>query len=54
MTQLEQKQQEYIELLRNQIVQLSAMSKIELGDDVIVEALKLQSEIEQLKNNTTC
>jgi hypothetical protein len=42
MTKLEQKQQEYIDLLRNQVIDLSMMSKIELGDDVILEALKLQ------------
>jgi len=48
MTKLEQKQQEYINLLRNQVVDLSMMSKIELGDDVILEALKLQSQIEEL------
>ena len=49
MTKLEQKQQEYIDLLRNQVIDLSMMSKIELGDDVILEALKLQSQIEDLK-----
>jgi predicted HAD superfamily Cof-like phosphohydrolase len=49
MTKLEQKQQEYISLLRNQVIDLSMMSKIELGDDVILEALKLQSQIEELQ-----
>ena len=49
MTKLEQKQQEYIDLLRNQVIDLSMMSKIELGDDVIIEALKLQSQIEDIK-----
>jgi predicted HAD superfamily Cof-like phosphohydrolase len=49
MTKLEQKQQEYIDLLRNQVIDLSMMSKIELGDDVLLEALKLQSQIEDLK-----
>jgi len=48
MTKLEQKQQEYINLLRNQVIDISMMSKIELGDDVILEALKLQSQIEEL------
>ena len=48
MTKLEQKQQEYIDLLRNQVIDLSMMSKIELGDDVILKALKLQSQIEEL------
>jgi predicted HAD superfamily Cof-like phosphohydrolase len=51
MTKLEQKQQEYINLLRNQVVDLSMMSKIELGDDVILEALKLQSEIKELTSS---
>jgi len=51
MTKLEQKQQEYINLLRNQVIDLSMMSKIELGDDVIIEALKLQSEIEELTSS---
>jgi len=49
MTKLEQKQQEYINLLRSQVIDLSMMSKIELGDDVILEALKLQSQIEELQ-----
>ena len=49
MTKLEQKQQEYINLLRNQVIDLSMMSKIELGDDVMLEALKLQSQIEDLQ-----
>jgi hypothetical protein len=49
MTKLEQKQQEYIDLLRNQVIDLSMMSKIELGDDVIKESLKLQSQIKDLK-----
>ena len=51
MTKLEQKQQEYIDLLRNQVIDLSMMSKIELGDDVLLEALKLQSQIENLKSS---
>jgi predicted HAD superfamily Cof-like phosphohydrolase len=51
MTQLEQKQEEYIELLRNQLVDVCMMSKIELGDDVIKESLKLQSQIEKLKDS---
>tara|TARA_R110000868_G_scaffold377722_2_gene643082 strand:- start:164 stop:325 length:162 start_codon:yes stop_codon:yes gene_type:complete len=49
MTQLEQKQAELIELLESQIMDLTMMSKIELGDDVIDEIKKLQAEIEQLK-----
>ena len=49
MTQLEQKQAELIELLESQIMDLTMMSKIELGDDVIDEIKKLQAEIEDLK-----
>lgn len=49
MTKLEQKQEEYINLLRSQVIDLSMMSKIELGDDVIKEALELQTHIEHLK-----
>jgi predicted HAD superfamily Cof-like phosphohydrolase len=51
MTKLELKQQEYINLLRSQVIDLSMMSKIELGDDVILEALKLQSQIEELQSS---
>ena len=51
MTKLEQKQEEYINLLRNQVIDLSMMSKIELGDDVMLEALKLQSQIEDLQTS---
>ena len=43
MTQLEQKQEELINLLRGQVVDLSMMSKIELGDDVIVEIQRLKT-----------
>jgi predicted HAD superfamily Cof-like phosphohydrolase len=49
MTQLEKKQNELIELLHSQVVDLSMMSKIELGDDVIFEYRKLTDEIEYLK-----
>lgn len=49
MTQLEQKQAELIELLESQIMDLTMMSKIELGDDVIDEIKNLRSEIEDLK-----
>jgi hypothetical protein len=51
MTKLEQKQQEYIKFLRNQVIDLSMMSKIELGDDIMLEALKLQSQIEDLQTS---
>ncbi len=49
MTKLEQKQQEYIDLLKNQLLDVCMMSKIELGDDVIKELLLIQVEIEHLK-----
>jgi hypothetical protein len=48
MTQLEQKQQEYIDLLTNQVMDLSMMSKIELGDNVILQIRELKHEIEHL------
>ena len=38
-------QQELIDLLYSQVVDLSMMSKIELGDDVIEEIIKLQNKI---------
>ena len=50
MTELEKVQGELIELQRNQIVDLTMMSKIELGDDVIQEIVRLQNKIKQLKN----
>jgi predicted HAD superfamily Cof-like phosphohydrolase len=50
MTRLEQKQNELIELLKTQVVDLSMMSKIELGDDVIEELGKINAEIIKLKN----
>ena len=49
MSKLEQKQQEYIDLLRNQLIDVCMISKIELGDDVIKELLLIQAEIEHLK-----
>ncbi len=51
MTPLEQKQEELIDLLRGQVVDLLAMSKIELGDDVIFKYRELTNEIEYLKQN---
>ena len=50
MTYLEQKQDELINLLRNQVIDLSMMSKIELGDDVVQEWTRLKEEIEEAKN----
>ena len=49
MTKLEQNQQELIDLLTNQVVDLSMMSKIELGDDVIFQIKVLQNKIKSLK-----
>jgi predicted HAD superfamily Cof-like phosphohydrolase len=46
---LEQKQAELIDLLKTQVVDLSMMSKIELGDDVIEKWNKLTTEISQMK-----
>lgn len=42
MTKLEMLQAELISLLKDQIVDLTMMSKIELGDDVIAEINGLQ------------
>jgi predicted HAD superfamily Cof-like phosphohydrolase len=51
MTQLEKKQDELIQLLRIQAIDLSMMSRIEFGDDVIAEIKRLQQEISDLKQN---
>ena len=51
MTKLEQKQEELIQLLKNQAIDLSMMSRIEFGDDVIAEIKRLQQEISDLKQN---
>jgi hypothetical protein len=50
MTQLEQKQAELIELLKFQAIDLSLMSKIEFGDDVIEKWNTLNKEINELKD----
>jgi hypothetical protein len=47
MSTLEAKQAELIKLLESQVVDLTMMSKIELGDDVIEEIKRLKSEIEK-------
>ena len=49
MTQLEEKQDELIELLKFQAIDLSMMSKIEFGDDVIEKWNTLNEEINDLK-----
>jgi hypothetical protein len=51
MTPLEQKQEELIKVLYGQVIDLSMMSKIELGDDVAAEIRKLRYQIENLKTN---
>jgi hypothetical protein len=51
MTKLEEKQEEMIELLKFQAIDLSLMSKIEFGDDVIEKWKKLSVEIHELKQN---
>ena len=51
MSPLEQKQAELIALLASQVVDLSLMSKIELGDDVVKEWNRLNLEISNIKDN---
>jgi len=48
MTPLEQKQEELIKVLYGQMIDLSLMSKIELGDDVISKIRELQNNIYDL------
>lgn len=43
-------QQQLIAVLMNQVIDLSMISKIELGDDVIEEIKRLQEIINQNKN----
>ena len=50
MTELEKKQAELIDLLKGQVIDLSMMSKIELGDDVIKEWKRLNNEIRDIKD----
>ena len=50
MSKLEQAQEKLIDLLTSQVADLSMMSKIELGDDVIFEIRVLQDKINSLKN----
>lgn len=49
MTEIEKTQDELIQILINQVTDLSIMSKIELGDDVIFKIRDLQNKIEYLK-----
>ena len=41
-----QAQQELIDLLYSQVIDLTMMSKIELGDDVIAEIIRLKKLLE--------
>lgn len=50
MSPLEQKQDELIQLLQGQVMDLSLMSKIELGDDVIEKWRQLTQEVIRLKD----
>ena len=52
MPTLEQKQDELIQLLYGQVVDLSMMSKIELGDDVIQKWKQLNQEIQEMKSES--
>ena len=47
--QLIEAQRELIDILMNQVVDLSMMSKIELGDDVVKEINRLRFLIHQLE-----
>jgi hypothetical protein len=49
MNPLEKKQEELIRVLYSQVADLSMMSKIELGDDVIIKLREIESEIAQMK-----
>ena len=52
MTKLEQKQEEYIKIIWEQVMQLSLMSKIELGDDVIEELGFRNAELIKLRKTS--
>ena len=52
MTKLEQKQEEYINIIWEQVMQLSLMSKIELGDDVIEELGFRNAELIKLRKSS--
>jgi hypothetical protein len=47
MTTVEQAKDQLIEILENQVMDLSMMSKIELGDDVIAEIKRLKAIINE-------
>ena len=50
MSHREQAMLDLIELLEGQVIQLTIMSKIELGDDVISEIKKLKQIINEKVN----
>ena len=43
-------QRELIDVLYSQVIDLSMMSKIELGDDVIAEVRRLKDKISKIEN----
>lgn len=43
-------QRELIDVLYSQVIDLSMMSKIELGDDVITEVHRLKDKISKIEN----
>ena len=47
MNELLQAQQELINVIESQVIDLSMMSKIELGDDVIAEIKRLKDLINE-------
>jgi len=47
MTTVEQAKDKLIEILENQVMDLTVMSKIELGDDVIAEIKRLKAIIDE-------
>lgn len=49
MSPLEQKQEELIELLYSQVIDLSMMSKIELGDDIVNKLRELKRDIKDIR-----
>jgi len=51
MTTVEQAKDQLIEILENQVMDLTVMSKIELGDDVIAEVRRLKATISILEEN---
>ena len=51
MSPLEKTQSQLIELLLNQVISLSMMSKIELGNDVLEELNKLNRELSEIKES---